>query len=113
MTGMRSELSMKDIEMQELRVGLKEANDVLQSSLDDKQQSLLAANELAKKLMDHSDESTRAVNTKQREIDELQQEIQEKVVTELMILCHHNYKERIVNVKVCNKTGHFYLVSCL
>ena len=77
---MRSELSMKDIEMQELRVGLKEVNEVLQSSLDDKQQSLVAANELAKKLRDDSAESMRAVNTKQREIDELHKKLQEKVV---------------------------------
>ena len=76
MTGMQSELSTKDIEMQELRVRLKEANEVLQSSLD-KQQSLLGANELAKKLRDESDNLMRAVNAKRREIDEL---LQEKVV---------------------------------
>ena len=98
-TVLQSELSTKDIEMQELRVGLKEANKVLQSSLNNKQQSLLAANELAKKLRDESDNSMKAVNIQQRQIDVLHKKLQEKVVTKFNLndLWYHNIRISIGN----------------
>ena len=77
MAGMRS---IKEIDMEEL----EDTNRVLQSSLDDKQQSRQTANKLFRKRSTKS----KAVNQKQKDISVLQQ----KVFTKSMILCHHNYQ---------------------
>ena len=77
MAGMRS---IKEIDMEEL----EDTNRVLQSSLDDKQQSRQTANKLFRK----RSTKAKAVNPKQKDISVLQQ----KVFTKSMILCHHNYQ---------------------
>ena len=96
---MRSEMSVKDIEMQELKVRLEETKGVLQSTLDDEQQ---VVNELVKKLRDDSAQSMRAVNTKQGEIDVLHKKLQGKVVTKFNLnnLWPHGCKEKQVLVLI-------------
>ena len=104
MTKMQSELSMKDGEMKESKLSLQKTN-------DDTQQSLLAAKELAKKLRDESDNLMRAVNAKQRLIDEV---LQEKVVnkfnlTDFVVPLLHVWRKVLEIVGGFNKTNHFYM----